>query len=251
MRSRLKQIKPMPKKSIFKTYVRPLIPFPKRRTLLKIFPSFETRNIAFLADKYGIVLIIDVGANQGQFAEKMRSAKYRRDIISFEPVSIVHDALKKKSRRDANWFVAPRMAIGDRNGEIDINIYPDSTLSSAYRIISEIQEPTIERVSMYRLDDALAEYDLDKRTLLLKIDVQGFEQAVLDGAPQTLKRAAALMVEVSLIKMYEHETPYLEMLTRLRDAGFHAIYFPPVVNRKRLGEAVQVDAFLVRNPQAV
>jgi len=249
LRNRSKPINEMPKKSKFKTYIRPLIPFPKRKTLLKYFPSFETRNIAFLAKKYGVGLIIDVGANHGQFAEKMRSARFQGDIISFEPISFAHGALEKKSRKDTKWHIAPRMAIGDRNAEIDINIYSDSSLSSAYRIISATDEPVVERVPMRRLDDALAEYDLDNRTLLLKIDVQGFEHAVLDGAPQILKRADALMLEVSLIKMYENETPYLEMLTRLRDAGFHAVYFSPVVNRKRLGEAVQLDAFLVRNPQ--
>lgn len=239
----------MAKRKIFKTYIRPFIPFPKRKTLRRYFPSFETRNIAFLAQKYGIDLLIDVGANYGQFAEKMRSAKFRGDIISFEPLSFAHDALMKKSHKDAKWHIAPRMAIGDRTDEIDVNVYPDSSLSSAYRIISATAEPTVERVPMRRLDDALNEYDLDNRNLLLKIDVQGFEQAVLDGAPETLNRAKALMLEVSLIQMYENEIPYLEMLTRLRSEGFHAIYFSPVVNRNRLGEAVQVDAFLVRNPR--
>lgn len=234
---------------IFKTYIRPLIPFPKRKTLRRYFPSFETRNIAFLAQKYGIDLIVDVGANFGQFAEKMRSAKFRGDIISFEPLSFAHDALMKKSHKDAKWHIAPRMAIGDRTDEIDINVYSDSSLSSAYRIISATTEPTIERVPLRRLDDALKGYDTKDRNLLLKIDVQGFEQAVLDGAPETLAHAKALMLEVSLIQMYENEVPYLEMLTRLRNDGFHAVYFSPVVNRNRLGEAVQVDAFLVRNPR--
>lgn len=238
----------MKKKSFFRTYIRPLLPFPKRKTIRRYFPPFETRNIAFLAKKYGIDTIIDVGANYGQFVEKMRSVKFRGEIISFEPISFVHAAIEKKAGKDPNWRIAPRMAIGDRNGEIDINIYGDSSLSSPYTMVASSETPTVERLQLRTLDDALAEYDLRDRNILLKIDVQGFEPAVLDGARETLNHVTAIMMEVSLIRMYEHEVPYIEMLGRLRDIGFHAVFFSPVINRKKLGETIQVDAFLVRKP---
>lgn len=237
-------------KTFFRRFVRPLIPFPKQKTLKRIFPRFETRNVVHLAHKYGIDLMIDVGANYGQFVEKMRSARFRGDIISFEPISAAHAFLVAKAGRDPHWHIAPRMAIGDTEGDIEINIYADSSLSSPYRIIDSNETPVIERVHMMRLDDALTGFDLTGRQILLKIDVQGFETAVLDGAPETLEKATAIMLEVSLLPMYEHETPYLEMLSRLRELGFHAVYFAPVLNRNRLGEAVQMDAFLVRNPGA-
>lgn len=239
----------MKKKSFFRRFVRPLVPFPKRKTLKKIFPRFETRNIVHLAHKYGIDLMIDVGANYGQFVEKMRSARYRGEIISFEPLSAAHAILVDKANRDPAWRIAPRMAIGDHRGEIEINVYADTSLSSPYRLLAAGEPPAVEHAPMARLDDAIAEVDLDGRNILLKIDVQGFETAVLDGAPLTLEKARAVMLEVSLLPSYEHETPYLEMLSRLRDLGFHAVYFSPVLNRNRLGEAVQMDAFLVRDPQ--
>lgn len=239
----------MQKKSFFRRFVRPLIPFPKQKTLKRIFPRFETRNNAHLAGKYGIDLIIDVGANYGQFVEKMRSAKFRGEIISFEPIAAAHAFLTAKAERDPEWRIAPRMAIGDHEGDIEINIYSDSSLSSPYRMISSSETPVIERAPMMRLDDALSTFDLRGRNILLKIDVQGFESAVLDGATETLEKSKAIMLEVSLLQMYEHETPYLEMLMRLRELGFHAVYFAPVLNRNKLGETDQMDAFLVRNPK--
>jgi len=238
-------------KSFFRSHLRPLLPFPKRRTWLRWFPPYETRNIVHLMALHGVDGVIDVGGNQGQFIQKLRSAGFRGPALSFEPLSSAHKTLESKAAKDSNWRIAPRMAIGDREGTLEINIYEDTSLSSTYKIIGSSEEPEVERSPMRRLDDALEESGFDCRKPLLKIDVQGFEDKVLDGAPETLKRAEALFLEVSLQPMYEQDTPYLEMLERLRELGFHAVFFTPVLNRKKLGEAIQLDAFLVRNPKGL
>lgn len=237
----------MARKSFLKKYVRPLIPFPKRKTLRRWFPAFETRNIVYLLQKHGIDTIVDVGANEGQFIEKMRSAGFRGKVISFEPIGAVHALLAKKARRDPDWTVAPQMALGDRNGEIEINVYPDTSLSSALDLLTEADDARRETVPIRRLDDVVSEFGLDGTNILLKVDVQGLEMKVFQGGETFLPRVEAIFLEVSLIPVYEGETPYLEMLMWLRQNGFNAIYFAPVLNRQRLGEAYQMDALLVRD----
>lgn len=233
-------------KSFFMTYLRPLIPFPRRKTLRRWFPSFETRNIVHLLHKYGIDTIVDIGANEGQFVGKMRSAGFRGQVISFEPIGAVHGRLRAKAQRDRRWTVAPRMALGDHNGEIEINVYPDTSLSSALPLLTEGGNARRETVPVRRLDDVAEEMGIDGAGILLKVDVQGLEKAVFAGAPDFLSRVKAIFLEVSLIPVYEGETSYLEMLSWLRDRGFNAVYFAPVLNRQRLGEAYQMDALLVR-----
>jgi len=233
---------------IFKKYIRPFIPFPKRNTISRLFPSFEIKNIAYLIHKYKIDTIIDIGANQGQFVEGIRSAKYLGKIISFEPLPIEHAIISKKSQKDKNWSIAPRMALGEKPGTVELKITKDTSLSSVNSTLDSSLLVRTENVRIESLDNAIKPYISSKSKLLLKIDVQGFEPQVLAGATKILKQAQALILEVGLIPLYENELPYLELLTWLRKKGFHAVYFSPVMKKQKLGEAYQLDAFLVKNP---
>src|SRR5271157_53126 len=75
-------------------------------------------------------VLFDVGANTGQFAEMLRGAGFRGRIVSFEPSTAAHSALSKRARRDANWIIAPRMALGDHDGTITLNLADNSVSSS-------------------------------------------------------------------------------------------------------------------------
>jgi FkbM family methyltransferase len=80
--------------------------------------------------KFDIDLVLDVGANAGQFALGIRRGGYAGKIVSFEPLSSAHRKLTKAKGRDAFWDVYRRCAVGDKNGEIDINIAGNSASSS-------------------------------------------------------------------------------------------------------------------------
>lgn len=224
--------------------IRIFIPFPSRNTLRRWFPRFEERNIAYLFAQAGVDTIIDVGAHNGEFATKMRSCRFRGRIISFEPVSAFHQMLLDKSRTDSAWEIAPRMGLGATPGELEIKIL--GSHSSFQKMIYQ-SESSAEIVNVRRLDDVMPDFKIpDTANIALKIDVQGFEKDVLEGALKTLGRAKAILIEVSLKPLYVGEVYYLEMLSYLREKGFHVVYFSPVVNRQRLGEMWQVDALLIR-----
>ena len=224
--------------------VRIFIPFPSQNTLRRWFPRFEERNIAHLFAQEGIDTIIDVGAHNGEFATKMRSCRFRGRIISFEPVSAFHQLLLNKSRADGAWEIAPRMGLGATPSALEIKIL--GSHSSFQKMLYQ-SESGSEIVNVRTLDDVLPEFKIpDSAKIALKIDVQGFEKDVLDGALKTLGRVKAILIEVSLKPLYVGEVYYLEMLSYLRDKGFHVVYFSPVVNRQRLGEMWQVDALLIR-----
>ena len=75
-------------------------------------------------------LVLDVGANTGQWAQELRRAGYAGDMISFEPLSSAHEQLARNARHDPRWTVAPRLALGNRNGQTEIHVSRNSYSSS-------------------------------------------------------------------------------------------------------------------------
>ncbi|MCB9274301.1 MAG: FkbM family methyltransferase [Lewinellaceae bacterium] len=173
--------------------------------------SEDMRN-AMLFRYKGITHVIDIGANTGQFAESLYDFGYQGKVISFEPVSSAYQELLKRAARYPNWQVAGRCAIGSIDGEIEINISDDTVFSSILEIkdsyVSHNKKSQIigkEKTPIHRLDSIIGQYiqDTDAR-IMLKIDTQGYEKEVLDGAQETLRRAAGLKIEIPLYAIYEH-----------------------------------------------
>ena len=81
-------------------------------------------------DRFEVDMVLDIGANVGQFASELRSVGYKGILVSFEPLSAAHMALSEAAGRDPKWHVYPRGAIGDHDGEIEINIARNSVSSS-------------------------------------------------------------------------------------------------------------------------
>lgn len=243
-------------KTLKKT-LRKFIPFPKRKTLKRWFPSKYTRNVVHLLRKKNITTVLDLGANIGQYANRLRSAGYKGEIISFEPIAAPYEKLKKEAADDVNWRIAPRMAIGNDDGEIEINKYSSDDMSSILQLKDDLPEnirkatpnlahTAVEKVPVKKLDSIFDEYVSNGEKTLLKIDVQGFEKQVLEGAAKSLEKIEGIQIELSLIPIYEGETHYLDMLTYLKNLGFSVYFFLPVTNKIKMGRIDQIDALLFK-----
>src|SRR5262245_45187471 len=79
---------------------------------------------------FDIDLVLDVGANEGQFAFELRRSGYTGKIVSFEPLSEAHVKLLQASDGDTKWDAYSRCALGDHNGEVELNIAGNSLSSS-------------------------------------------------------------------------------------------------------------------------
>jgi len=197
-------------------------------------------------------LILDVGANTGQFGELCRSLGYKGHILSFEPSFTAHQKLLLNTAADPLWTVAERMALGAASGEAEINIAANSFSSSILPMLDSHLSAAPhsgyvhqEKVPIRRLDDVVTPSFRDSR-VFLKIDVQGFERQVLSGAPETLARALAVQLEMSLLPLYQGEALMPEICAEMSDGGFDLWDTEPSFRDPASGRLLQVDGVFVR-----
>ena len=206
-----------------------------------------------------INLVLDVGANIGQFGRKnLRDAGYRGRIVSFEPLSTASKDLSAEAAGDPFWTIAPRMAIGAANGDININIAQNSVSSSILDMLPDHRKfapqsayVAVESVPIRRLDEVVPQYLLPDSKIFLKIDTQGFEDIVLQGADGILDRIMGIQLELSLIPLYSGQRLYDEMILRLKNAGFDLWGISTAFVDVDSGRTLQVDATFFRATQGV
>lgn len=200
-----------------------------------------------------IDLFLDVGANVGQTGRSLRTAGYKGRIVSFEPVPSAHDALLQAAAGDVLWDVAPPMAIGDLDGEIAMNVSEASDMSSALQasdaLMTALPNTKVRErltVASHRLDTIVPDFLAGASSVFLKIDTQGFERSVLNGAPETLKRIKGLQMELSLFPLYEGEETYLPFLQELHALGMEPHMLVETNFSKPLNRQLQIDAVFMR-----
>jgi len=218
-------------------------------------PTSPTEGLVASLRKFDIDLVLDVGANKGQFASEIRHWGYGGKIVSFEPLSQVHGELLRSSAGDPLWEVCPRCALGDHNGEVEINIAGNSDSSSILPMLESHKSAAPEsayqgkeNVPIKTLDAVAGQYLKDARSVFLKIDTQGFEWHVLDGARETLPNVRGVLVELSLVPLYEGQHLWREVINRLEAEGFTLWAFKPVFSDQATGRTLQVDGVFYRNP---
>lgn len=198
-------------------------------------------------------LIFDIGANEGQFVRKVRDYGYAKRIVSFEPLSSARKRLVSYVLGDSAWDVHEQSALGDQDGLIEIHISRNSSSSSVLPMLQSHSSAAVdsvfidsEMVPVARLDTVASRYLSDQTNLFIKIDTQGYEWQVLDGARETLQQARGVMCELSLVSLYEGQKLWRDIVDRLDREGFmlwglHKGFVDP-----RTGQQLQADGIFMR-----
>ena len=202
----------------------------------------------------GANLVFDIGANVGQFAQDLRSVGFAGNIVSFEPLSIAHEKLTKAARRDISWHVHPRAALGNIDSHAMINIAGNSVSSSVLPMLgahfsaaTESAYIAAEVTPLLRLDSVSPQYLNNNSRSFIKIDTQGFEWQVLDGAVDTLKSAQGIMLEMSLVPLYEGQHLWRDLIHRMEAEGLTLWAIQNGFVDHCTGRSLQVDAIFIRN----
>lgn len=211
-----------------------------------------------LLDRYGVACVVDVGANDGGFATAIRHLGYSRQIVSFEPLRSPYEVLSRKAAADADWQ-ALQLAVGDRRDTVSINVSGNNGLSSSMLPMLDTHTDAapdshyigVESVRQDRLDSLLPELGIkpNSRTFL-KVDVQGYERAVLDGAMRLFQDKAfvGLQLELSLVPLYRGAMTYREGLDFAEGQGMTLMGLDPVFADPDSGQLLQVDAVFFGHP---
>jgi FkbM family methyltransferase len=213
-------------------------------------PSFQLLK-AF--EEFRVDLVFDIGANVGQFAIELRNIGYDGRIVSFEPLSDAHAQLSRVALSDKKWEIHKRGAIGDTNGNIKINISGNSVSSSILPILdvhslaaSGSAYISQESTPIYTLDCVAIDYIAPSSNVFIKLDTQGFEWQVLNGGQETLKQACGVLLELSLIPLYEGQKLWQEMIERLNREGFTLWSIQQGFTDFKTGRSLQIDAIFFR-----
>jgi FkbM family methyltransferase len=198
--------------------------------------------------EHNVDLVLDVGANVGQYAQSIRAHGYGGRIISFEPLLQAYGALEVATLSDPHWK-AHRVAFSDIGGSADLHVGQQDTTSSLLDMALDRdafpagkQERT-ETVPVARLDDFELEFGCNT---LLKLDVQGAELRVLKGGTGSLRRLTLIECELSIVELYSQQPLITDALEFLRDQGFELIALEPGFYDPASGKQLQFDGIFRR-----
>jgi FkbM family methyltransferase len=209
------------------------------------------RRLRILA-AFDIDLVLDVGANEGQYGAWLRDAGFAGRIVSFEPLRQPFATLADAARNDTQWD-CHRTALGATRGRTVVNVSADSVSSSVLplhprtlALEPETSYVTTETVRLATLDAFVAGLDLVGARTYLKIDVQGYELEVLRGSVITLEHAGVVETEVSLVHSYVDQPLLLDVARFLDERGLHLLSLEPVSDDGVSGQMLQLDAIFAR-----
>jgi FkbM family methyltransferase len=213
--------------------------------------SHTARRMRLLRDE-GVDLVLDVGANAGQYARELRIGGYGGRIWSFEPLGWPYYELSRRAAGDAGWDVT-QTALGDHDGWETMYVSADTQSSSVLEMtdrhtaaLADSRPVASQRVRVTTLDAIAGEAVAASARPYLKVDVQGYEERVMAGAAAVLDRVRGLEIELSLVELYEGQALIGAMLSRLDELGFACVGLEPEFVDPSTGHVLQMDGLFVR-----
>lgn len=176
--------------------------------------------------------IIDVGANEGQFAAVAARAFLEAELHCFEPQPGPFETLKKLAQRiGQNRVHCYPIGLADKPGELELETHLDHNSSSSFlkstvamKAFCPVANRTaITKATVSTLDIALPKESLCRSPVLLKLDVQGYEDRVLRGAVKSLASVNAAIVEVTFANFYSDQARFIDIATQLSQSGLEYV----------------------------
>ena len=210
-----------------------------------------------VAQRFGITTILDIGANGGQYAQRLRDTGYTGKVISFEPIPGVFAELQSKADKDPLWDCC-NYALGAEEGSAEIHIAGNSAESSSLLDMEQRHVDAMpisayvdtQTIPIKRLDDVYPGLVGARENVWLKLDVQGYEMNALRGGMESLASVKVVEIELSLVPLYKDAPTMCEVVTFLTRQGFTLVWLEPNFFDPQFGYALQMDGIFIRMPEA-
>jgi FkbM family methyltransferase len=212
----------------------------------------ELRRAQLLAGG-NFTVVVDVGANRGDYGRQIRQCGYRKRIVSFEPLPEPFSRLQARASTDALWDCR-QLALGTESATRRLNVAANNGASSSFFDMSadlQIIDKSVryvgcEEVQVCPLDAVADELIGPSDRVWLKIDVQGYELQVLEGARRAVEKVDGLEIEMSLVPLYDGQPLMHDVLDVVRANGFELIDLAPAYRDPESGRVLQIDGIAMR-----
>jgi FkbM family methyltransferase len=200
-----------------------------------------------LMNRYEINYILDVGSNQGQFYNVLRNIGYSGYIELFEPLIECHDYLKQITKND-KYVKLNTFALGDKNEKVKFYI-TENNVSSSILVPKDYSKVKKSYDVVVKAFDSLESDFSFYKSVLLKIDAQGYEKNVILGAINSLEYFQFILMELSLFTGYVGETTMIDMFEFMKKLNYTPIFiYPGVTNFSN--EILQYEVVFKKMTQA-
>jgi FkbM family methyltransferase len=207
---------------------------------------------------FDVDCVFDVGANRGQYARMLRDkANFRGEIISFEPIPELVKELQKISASDPRWHIAG-IALDREAGPATFHVMADLEFSSFLRpsaaqpAIFKDKNRILQSITVNRstLAAQFTEYQkqLGFKRPFLKMDTQGSDLAVVEGAGSAMDFFIGIQTELSLRQLYDAGPELVSSMKKLSELGFEPSAFVPN-NEGHFPALVEIDCIFFRRGQ--
>jgi FkbM family methyltransferase len=203
----------------------------------------------------GVNCLFDVGAHEGEYYRFVRELGYQGKIVSFEPVKSTFRTMVNGVHGDHDWQ-ALNIALGRTEVAQTIHLYQGTVfnsflLSNQYaneRFGEMTHEVGSETVSVRRLDAIFPDCvrGVEQPRVFLKMDTQGWDLEVLEGATGCLDQIVAIQTELAVKPTYQGMPTLPEALVRLNGLGFELTGMFPVARDLDNLRVVEFDCVLRR-----
>ena len=209
------------------------------------------------------ICLLDVGSAKGMMS-RWEAIKEEVYVYGFEPDSDARNILDQKTEFIGGGNIDSPYALSDKKETLELNILKKPSHSS-------VLEPNHDLLNLYPMNQ-LEHYELDFKTAVdasdldslnfaakdfIKIDVQGYELKVLQGAESSLMDILGLEVEVEFLELYKNQCSFGELKDYLFKHDFEFIDFTSLTRwqrdayRNSLGNCMGADALFLRSPEYV
>lgn len=218
------------------------------------YPSPVMKSLATILESNEINLILDVGANDGWYSRNLRNIGYKNKIVSFEPLQEPYIKILAYANRNPTRHKVLNFALGEFDGTAKIHVSQNSVSSSMLdatpallSAASEAKYIQEREVKIHKLDTIISSvYNPLTDKVFLKLDVQGYEKNVLNGAQDTLKHIFGIQLETAFHELYMGEMLFHEMLPYLQSLGFELHLIMPGFMDVNSGRMLEADCIFIR-----
>jgi FkbM family methyltransferase len=178
---------------------------------------------------YNFRTVIDVGANKGQFAKEISKFFPQAKLYCFEPLDAPFRTLSEWASQQGKRVQCYNTALGESKGEVTMHQHEDHSPSSSllattdtcHALYPQTRAEHLTTIQITTMDEALAEaLPGMPRDILIKLDVQGFEDRVLLGGRHVLSQCRAVILEVCVEPLYQSQANFQIINNLLYEAGF-------------------------------